>query len=76
MFTTSRGRRQQLLITGIRNADSPTRDRNGELLFVKPWEEQESFEKFVDFVVRQEKSGAQHVEEVRYAQTREFPPHT
>ena len=56
---------------GNRNADSPTWDKDGELLFVKPWEEQQPFDDFVDFIAKQELSGSQKVEEVRYAQTRE-----
>lgn len=56
---------------GDRNADSPTRNEDGELLFVKPWEEQQPFDDFVDFVAKQEKEGRDHLE-VRYAQTRAF----
>jgi jumonji domain-containing protein 7 len=43
-------------------------------MFVKPWEEQQSFEEFVDFVSKQElsKVPVESVTEVRYAQTREF----
>jgi jumonji domain-containing protein 7 len=62
------------MVRGNRNADSPTRDEGGELLFVKPWEEQQPFDGFVDFVAKQELSGSHEVEEVRYAQTRELPP--
>lgn len=40
-----------------RNADSPTKGEDGELLFVKPWEEQQSFENFIDFIIEQELSG-------------------
>jgi jumonji domain-containing protein 7 len=53
------------------NADSPTGNK-GELLFVKPWEEQQSFADFIDFVSEQEESGEEKVSEVRYAQTREL----
>jgi hypothetical protein len=53
-----------------RNADSPTKNEDGELLFVKPWEEQQDFAEFVDFVIKQEKEGRRQGEEVRYAQTR------
>jgi len=56
---------------GDRNADSPTRNEDGELLFVKPWEEQQPFNEFVDFVAKQEKEGRNDLE-VRYAQTRVF----
>jgi len=60
------------LTFGGRNADSPTRIKDGEVVFVKPWEEQQSFEEFIDFVTEQEKSGLEEVEEVRYAQTRKY----
>ena len=40
-------------------------------MFVKPWEEQQTFDEFIDFVIQQEKSGERGCE-VRYAQTREF----
>jgi jumonji domain-containing protein 7 len=58
---------------GIRNADSPTRNKDGELVFVKPWEEQQIFSEFVDFVSEQEKTGSP-MAEIRYAQTRDSPP--
>jgi hypothetical protein len=57
-----------------RNADSPTKDpESEELLFVKPWEERQKFEDFIDFVSKQERSRSprETVKEVRYAQTRE-----
>lgn len=56
-----------------RNADSPTNAEDGELVFVKPWEEQQDFEEFIDFLSSQEQSRAtlDTVSEVRYAQTRE-----
>ena len=59
------------LLRENRNADSPTKNKDGELLFVKPWEEQQSFSDFLDFISGQEKSGQVEFEEVRYAQTRE-----
>jgi jumonji domain-containing protein 7 len=55
---------------GIRNADSPTRNKDEELVFVKPWEEQQIFSEFVDFVSEQEKTGSP-MAEIRYAQTRD-----
>jgi hypothetical protein len=57
----------------IRNADSPTRNKDGELVFVKPGEEQQVFSEFVDFVSEQEKTGSP-MAEIRYAQTRDSPP--
>ncbi len=60
------------MLRGRRNADSPTRNKDGELLFVKPWEEQQPFLDLIDFISEQEKSGKEAVTEVRYAQTRAF----
>lgn len=40
---------------------------------MKPWEEQQAFDEFLDFLILQEKSGEMGGE-VRYAQTREFVP--
>lgn len=65
------GRGREVL-RGNRNADSPTRNKDGDLVFVKPWEEQQSFTDFVDFISEQEKSAKEEVDEVRYAQTREY----
>lgn len=61
------------MLSQARNADSPTVDEGGEVLFVKPWEEQEHFEDLINFVTEQELSGVtvESVREVRYAQTRE-----
>jgi peptidyl-lysine (3S)-dioxygenase / protease len=61
---------QREVLKRSRNADSPTRNKKGELVFVKPWEEQQPFSEFVDFISEQEKSGKQEASEVRYAQTR------
>lgn len=50
------------------------RTDDGELIFVQPFEEQEPFDDFVNFVVNQEQSGktVDEVNEVRYAQTRKL----
>lgn len=61
---------QRSLFIVFRNADSPTLNGEGELIFVKPYEEQQPFDKFVDYVANQEKSGDM-TGEVKYAQTRE-----
>jgi peptidyl-lysine (3S)-dioxygenase / protease len=54
-----------------RNADAPTKNQDGELIFVKPWEEQQSFPEFIDFISSQElRSPSSSGSEVRYAQTR------
>lgn len=52
------------------NADSPTPLEDGSLVFVKPHEEDELFDDFLDYVSTQEKEDA-NTGEVRYAQTRE-----
>lgn len=58
-----------------RNADSPTVNDEGELVFVKPWEEEQSFDTFLDFVTSQELTSCipshkyRQEEEIRYAQT-------
>lgn len=64
-----KGQSINVAITPHGNADSPTRNSDGELLFVKPWEERQDFEEFIDFVARQEKYGID-IKEVRYSQTR------
>ena len=61
-----------------RNADSPTETPDGEVVFAKPWEEDQPFPDFLDYVIRQEKedASAPGVEsEVRYAQTRKSSEH-
>lgn len=58
-------------LRGNSNADSPTRNQEGELIFVKPWEEQQPFSTFIDFVSSQELlPSSPSVSEVHYAQTR------
>lgn len=59
--------------TFISNADAPTHDQNGELIFAKPWEEDQPFPEFLDYVRSQETdpSFAQG-SEIRYAQTRQY----
>lgn len=57
-------------VTPHGNADSPTPNGEGDLVFVKPWEESQPFPEFVDFVSQQELRGRKEGEELRYAQTR------
>lgn len=52
-----------------RNADAPTRTRDGERVFAKPHEEEQDFEDFLDYVIAQEKDPSSKGE-IRYAQTR------
>lgn len=59
------------LLTAARNADSPTKDKEGDLLFVKPCEEEQPFDEFLKVVSAQELDGDSSGE-VRYAQTRKF----
>jgi hypothetical protein len=54
------------------NADSPTRNRDGEVVFVKPWEEQQDFGECIDFIAQQERDGKSDGAEVRYCQTRQY----
>ena len=43
-------------------------------MFAKPWEEDQAFPDFLDYVVKQEKGQEQtDGTEIRYAQTREIP---
>ncbi|KUJ22207.1 phospholipase A2 [Mollisia scopiformis] len=63
-----KGQTVNVAVTKKGNADSPTLDDEGKLLFVKPHEEQQSFESFIDFVSEQERTG-DLTGEVRYAQT-------
>ncbi|CAK7263176.1 hypothetical protein SEPCBS57363_000435 [Sporothrix epigloea] len=55
-------------------ADAPTLGPEDEVIFAKPWEEEQAFPDFLDYVVRQEKGQLDPSAETRYAQTREAPP--
>ncbi|KAK7749736.1 hypothetical protein SLS53_000315 [Cytospora paraplurivora] len=58
-------------VTPRGNADAPTwRDEDGELVFAKPWEEDQAFPEFLDHVRRQEIDASfPQDSEIRYAQT-------
>lgn len=57
-------------VTPYGNADAPAKDEKGELVFAKPWEEDQPFSDFVEFVARQETDGSfPPGSEIRYAQT-------
>jgi len=60
----------------LRNADSPTTREDGSIVFAKPWQEDQSFPEFIDYVVRQETDpeSLPTDSEVRYAQTRKIFP--
>ncbi|CAK7202330.1 hypothetical protein SEUCBS139899_005052 [Sporothrix eucalyptigena] len=53
-------------------ADAPTIGPDGEVIFAKPWEEDQAFPEFLDYVVQQEKGQLDASAETRYAQTREI----
>ncbi|KAG9236579.1 cupin-like domain-containing protein [Amylocarpus encephaloides] len=63
------GMRVNVAVTPKGNADSPARGPNGDLLFVKPHEEEQDFTTFLDFIITQEKNGRLPNQEIRYAQT-------
>lgn len=60
------------LTADTRNADSPTAREDGSTVFAKPWQEDEPFPEFLDYVARQETDpeSLPPGSEVRYAQTR------
>lgn len=62
-----KGQSVNVAVTPIGNADSPI-EHKGRLIFVKPWEENQVFDAFLDYVCKQELSGDRKGE-VRYAQT-------
>ncbi|TAQ85098.1 hypothetical protein B7494_g6582 [Chlorociboria aeruginascens] len=65
-----KGESVNVAVTPNGKADAPTFTENGDLLFAKPWEEQQSFDEFIDFISVQELSPSPSSStEVRYAQT-------
>ncbi|KAI1817176.1 phospholipase A2 [Poronia punctata] len=73
------GHKVNVAVTPFGNADAPTEDGGGRLVFAKPHEEDQDFGDFLEYVIRQEQQQEggpdreQNVEkgrdEVRYAQT-------
>ncbi|KAJ2896065.1 uncharacterized protein MKZ38_005893 [Zalerion maritima] len=65
------GQEVNIAVTPMGDADSPTLDDEGNVVFVKPWEEDQEFSEFLRYVIRQEKEGTEATkgEEIRYAQT-------
>ncbi|KAI1638612.1 phospholipase A2 [Biscogniauxia mediterranea] len=71
------GHAVNVAVTPFGNADAPTpyeaeggsESVGDNLLFAKPHEEDQVFEHFLDYVIRQEKEGKGEQGEVRYAQT-------
>lgn len=66
------------LTLDLRNADSPTTRDDGSIVFAKPWQEDQPFTEFLDYVVRQETEPESlgPDSEVRYAQTRKTSSET
>ncbi|KAI1351751.1 phospholipase A2 [Xylaria sp. FL0043] len=76
LCSTLAGHKVNAAVTPYGNADAPTLDGRGRTVFAKPHEEDHEFGEFLEFLMRQEKSGSPHDEleagkrdEVRYAQT-------
>ncbi|KAI3323013.1 phospholipase A2 [Xylariaceae sp. AK1471] len=76
--STLAGHKVNVAVTPLGNADAPTPDGEGRIVFAKPHEEDQDFSEFLEYVMRQEKTpiglldGEQEVRkggEVRYAQT-------
>ncbi|KAI1111106.1 phospholipase A2 [Nemania sp. NC0429] len=74
--STLAGHKVNVAVTPSGNADAPTPDGEGHVVFAKPHEEDQAFGEFLDHVIRQEKSssldsgrGPGEDDEVRYAQT-------
>ncbi|KAI1822883.1 phospholipase A2 [Xylaria intraflava] len=74
--STLTGNKVNVAVTPFGNADAPTPDGEGRIVFAKPHEEDQEFGEFLDYVMRQEKTSSLESEqglgkggEVRYAQT-------
>ncbi|KAI0977401.1 phospholipase A2 [Xylaria arbuscula] len=70
------GHKVNVAVTPYGNADAPTPDGRGHVVFAKPHEEDQEFSEFLDYLIRQEKASslddeqeAEKWDEVRYAQT-------
>ncbi|KAI1076071.1 phospholipase A2 [Whalleya microplaca] len=63
------GHHVNVAVTPAGNADAPTVDEEGNLVFAKPHEEDQLFEDFLEYVSRQENDPSFEGSEVRYAQT-------
>ncbi|KAK6216239.1 hypothetical protein LQW54_003813 [Pestalotiopsis sp. IQ-011] len=64
-----RGHRVNVAVTPYGNADAPTLDADGNTVFAKPYEEDQPFEEFIDYLTKQELGSSTDPGEVRYAQT-------
>ncbi|KAI0426175.1 phospholipase A2 [Xylaria sp. FL1042] len=76
LCSTLAGHKVNVAVTPYGNADAPTPDGRGRTVFAKPHEEDHEFSEFLEFLMRQEKTGsldeehrAGQPDEVRYAQT-------
>ncbi|WYZ38924.1 hypothetical protein EsH8_III_000838 [Colletotrichum jinshuiense] len=63
-----KGQTVNVAVTPFGNADAPTEHDDGEVVFAKPHEEDQDFEEFLNYVIKQEKT-KDTKSEVRYAQT-------
>jgi jumonji domain-containing protein 7 len=77
--STLAGHKVNVAVTPFGNADAPTPDSEGRVVFAKPHEEDQEFDEFLQYVMRQEKTPVSSFDsrqevgnggEVRYAQTR------
>ncbi|KAK9774211.1 putative Phospholipase [Seiridium cardinale] len=70
---TLKGHTVNVAVTPYGNADAPTLDTEGRIVFAKPHEEDQAFEELIDYLTGQERDPSSKPLEVRYAQTREYP---
>lgn len=72
-----RGQKVNVAVTPLGNADAPTfSPAHDKTVIAKPHEEEQSFDEFLDYVIRQELDPAFPGQaEVRYAQTRGSSPY-
>lgn len=64
-----RGHAVNVAVTPYGNADAPTRDARGDIVFAKPHEEDQPFDEFLAYLTKQELDPAFRGREIRYAQT-------
>ncbi|KAM0813766.1 putative Phospholipase [Seiridium cardinale] len=66
---TLKGHTVNVAVTPYGNADAPTLDTEGRIVFAKPHEEDQAFEELIDYLTGQERDPSSKPLEVRYAQT-------
>ncbi|KAI0810656.1 cupin-like domain-containing protein [Xylaria sp. FL0064] len=62
LCSTLAGHKVNVAVTPYGNADAPTLDGRGCTVFAKPHEEDQEFGEFLEFLMRQERSGSPHDE--------------